>query len=123
MAAIGTRAEHRLKETVEMTRDRMEPHTARHLALDIRHQRQRRLLRRNERRGLAEQKRIDGEEPPWFLIGSAAHHDAIDLLQMLPRRLKTGNAAVQHDRQAGMRCLETKHDVIVQRWDVAVLAR
>ena len=42
---------------------------------------------------------------------------------MLARGLDGRDAAVEHDRQTRMRGLEAKHDVVVERRDVAVFAR
>ena len=68
-----------------MTGDGMQPHALRQFALDIGNEGLRRLLGAAERGLLAEQQRVDVEQPPRLLIGGAAHHDAIDLSQMSQR--------------------------------------
>ena len=55
--------------------------------------------------GFAEDQRIDGDEPPRLLIGSAAHHHAIDMLQMRKCRFDAADAAVEDHRKPRMRAL------------------
>ena len=57
------------------------------------------------RRRLAENQRIDGDQPPWFLIGGAAHHHAVDARQMRKRLVDTADAAIEHDSKMRMRAL------------------
>ena len=89
MPAEGARARHAVEQAEHMARDGMQPRAARKLALDVGDERLRRVLRRGERRGLAEEQRIDGEQPPRLLIGGAAHHHAVDVREMLPRACST----------------------------------
>ena len=81
-------------------------------------------LRRGERRRLAEQHRIDRQQPPRLLIGGAAHHDAVDVREMLARLPRVGDAAIDR-RSADRGCarLQPVDAVVVERRDIAVLAR
>src|SRR5262249_11048881 len=69
VAAKQPRTRQGVKETDRMARDGVEPRAARDLALEIGNERQSRLSRRVERRRLAEQLRVDTEQPPRVLVG------------------------------------------------------
>ncbi len=86
-----------------MTGDRVQPRALRKLTLDIRNERRRGVFRRSERRRLAENLRIDRDQPPRLLIGGAAHHDAVDMRQMRKRLVDTADAAIEHDSKLRMR--------------------
>ena len=100
MPAERAGARHGTEQTVQMPRDGVQSRTLRQFAFDVGHERHRRCLRRGEAGGFAKDQRIDGDEPPWFLVGRAAHHHAIDTLQMRNRLFDAGDAAVENDRQA-----------------------
>src|SRR4051812_13333445 len=72
--AEGARAGHRAEQAEHVPRDAGELHALRRLALDIRDQRARGVFRGCKRRGLAEDERIDGEQPPRLLVSGATHH-------------------------------------------------
>ena len=99
------------------------PHALGEFALDIGHERAGRLLGRSERRGLAEQQRIGGQQPPGLLIGGAAHHDAVDVGELLLRLLEARDAAIDDDLEIGMRALQPMHQRVVERRHVAVFLR
>src|ERR1700733_2337079 len=90
-----------------MSADGVQSRAVPQFALDIGDERFRGLLRRCEVCCFAENKRIDGDEPPRLLIGGAAHHHAVDPTEMRKRRLDPANAAVKNDSQAGMRTFES----------------
>ena len=119
--APGTRAE----QAEHMPRDRVQPRALRQFALDIGKKRlERAALADGERRGLAEQQRIDRQQPPRLLIGGAAHHHAVDMREMRLRLLDAGDAAIDA-RSADRGCarLEPVDAIVIERRDVAVLAR
>ena len=105
MPAEGARAGHGVEQAEHVARDGMQPRAARELALDIGDEALRsRPCARRERRGLAEHQRIDREQPPRLLIGGAAHHHAVDVLEM--RRAPASTLAMPpliDDRQLRMR--------------------
>ena len=71
-------------------------------------------------RRLAEQFRIDAEQPPRLLISRAAKHRTIDMIEMRLRSGDGDDAAVDRDRHIRQRRLEPIDPVIVERRDVAV---
>src|SRR5580704_9266082 len=87
MPAVSARAGHRVEQAVQMSRDGVQPRAVRQLAFDIRGERGGGLFRRTERSLLTEHQWVDRDQPPRLLIGGAAHHDAIDVLQMHERQL------------------------------------
>ena len=99
MTAEGARAGHAAEQPEHVTRDGVKPRAARELALDIGDERLRRRLRRGERRGAAEQQRIDGQQAPWLLIGGAPYHHAVDPIEVRRRLIEVRDAAVEHDRR------------------------
>ena len=118
-ACAGDAAE----QAEDVPRDRVQSHAAFERALDIGSERFGRRLRRREARGLAEQHRIDGQQPPRLLIGGAPHHHAVDAGEMRERLVEIRDAAVEHDLESGMGGLEPIDAGVIERRDVAVLAR
>ena len=78
MAAEGARARHRAEETKHMAGDGVQADAFGQLALDIGDEREAGLLGRGKGRRRAEQHRIDRQQPPGFLVGGAAQHDAVE---------------------------------------------
>src|ERR1700722_12191353 len=74
-----------------------------------------------DRRGLAEQLRIDSNQKLRILIGCAPEHDAIEFLKMRARRLEIRKAAVKDDRPVDMRALQRMDEFIVERRGGAVV--
>src|SRR5262249_48673197 len=106
-----------------MARDGMQTDAARELALDIGNERASGAACAEERRWGGEQLRINGEQPPGLLIGRAAHHHAVEMVEMLLGLLNAGDATIEHDRKPRMRGLEPVDAAIIKRRHVAVLAR
>src|SRR6185369_8061937 len=102
MAAEGARAGHRAEQAEDVSRDSAEPHAVGEFPLDVRYERERRLLRRGERRRLTEQQRIDRQQPPGFLISGAAHHDAVDMFKLLLRLCDHRDTAIDNDFEIGV---------------------
>src|SRR5215470_5745471 len=121
--AEGARAGDAAEQPEDVARDGVKAHAARKLALDIGDQRFGRRPRRGKGRVLAEQHGIDGQKTPRLLIGGAPHHDTVDAHKMRRGLIEVDDAAVEHDGQIGMRGLEPIDAVVVERRDVAVLAR
>src|ERR1700733_10037471 len=123
MPAECARAGDGAEQTVQMPCDAVQPRAPRQFAVDIRHQRRRGRLRRGETGGFAEDQWIDGNEPPRLLIGSAAHHRTIDMLQMRKRRFDAADAAVEDHRKPRMRALEPIDPLVIERRNLAVFLR
>ncbi len=123
MPPVGARPRHALKQAVQMARDRVQAKAAGKFALDVGHERERRGPRRWARRGLAEQQRIDGEQPPRFLVRGAAQHHPVEVREMTLRGLDRRDAAVEHDRQPRMAKLEPIDQRVVEWRHIAVFAR
>ena len=81
VAAERARAGHAAEQAQHVAGDAGKLRAAGKLALDIRQHRLRRRLGMRERRRLAEDQRIDREQPPRLLIGGAAHHHAVDAVE------------------------------------------
>src|SRR5260370_41113241 len=96
-----------------MPRNGTQARATRELALDVRNKRLPCGLRRCKRARLAKQDMVDLQQPPWLLIGGAPHHDPIDAREMVGRLGKICDAAIEHDRQLGMRKLETKDAIVI----------
>src|SRR5262245_22749252 len=79
----NARARHRVEQAEDVAQHRVEPRAAGGLALDVRDESLGRFLGRTERRGRAEQHGIDIEQAPRLLVGSAPHHDAVDMREVL----------------------------------------
>ena len=62
-------------------------------------------------------------QPPRLLIGGAAHHHAVDVLEMARGLLDARDAAIDRDVQRRIGALEPIDAVVVERRDIAVLAR
>ena len=82
MAAERARAGHAAEQAEHVPRHGVQPRAARKLALDIGKERFERGLGRANGARLAEQQRIDRQQPPRLLIGGAAHHHAVDMREM-----------------------------------------
>src|SRR5579864_9667427 len=121
MPAEGARTGHRVEQAVQMPRDGVQFCAGGDFALDIRGERGGRLFRRGKARVLTEHLRIDREQPPRLLIGGAAHHDAIDVVQVIKPLLDAGDAAVEHDREPRMLSLEPVDARVIERRHFAVL--
>src|SRR5580704_2220605 len=80
MPAVSARTGHGAEQTVQMSRDGVQPRAVRDFTFDIRGERGSGLFRRVERSVLTEHQRIDRDQPPRLLIGGAPHHDAVDVL-------------------------------------------
>ena len=65
-------------------------------------------------------KSIPGRHPPGVVIGLTAHHDSIDLLQLLLHYVVGLDAAVNGDCQARKVTLELSYDIVAQRRDFTV---
>ena len=74
-------------------------------------------------RGGVEEAAVHLGENVGRLVGGAAEHHAVDVFQMPRGRVEVFDAAVENDRQLGMRGLEPVHAVVVERRDLAVLLR
>src|SRR5262245_14353674 len=124
MPAEGARARHTTAQPEHMARDRMQPHPARELALDIGNERSGggpgSGLGIGSRRSLTEQLRIDSQQPPRFLIGGTPHHHPVEMFEMLGRSFDAQDTAVEHDGKPGMRSLEPVDARIVEWWQVTV---
>ena len=123
MPAERARARHGAEQAVQMPRDGVQPRALRQFALDIGHERHRGRLRRGKAGGFAKDQRIDGEEPPRLLIGGAAHHHAVDMVQMRKRRLDAADAAVENDGEPRMRAFEPIDAIVIERRNFAVFLR
>lgn len=66
------------------------------------------------------QGRIQAMQYVGVVVGSAAEHDAVGLVQMLHRGLHRRNAAIEHHRQRGALLLEAIRPVVTQRRHFAV---
>src|SRR6266516_143336 len=120
MAAEGTRARYGAEQAEHVPSDRMQPLAARELALDIGDERFERRAGRDGGRRLAEQFRIDREQPPRLAIGRAAHHRPVDQVEVTYRRANVGDTAVDDDVQMWVRCLEAVDARIIERRNLAV---
>src|SRR3984957_16343318 len=123
MPPVSARPGHGAEQAVEMSGDGVQPCALRQLAFDIGHERGGGLFRRDERRRLSEHQRIDRDQPPRLLIGGAAHHDAVEVLQMLKRLLDAGDTAVEHDGELRMLRLEPVDARVIERRHFAILFR
>ena len=112
-----------MKRADEVSRDRMQADAAREFAFDVGHHRLERVLHGRVRRRLAEQFAIDVEQSPRLLIGGASQHHAVDVVEMAPRLVEAGDAAIDDNglfRQSGLQPIDP---VIVERRNVAILLR
>jgi hypothetical protein len=64
---------------------------------------------------------VDLQQPPWLLIGGAPHHDPIDAREMVGCLSDIRDAAIKHDRQFGMRKLETINAIVIEGRNLPVL--
>src|SRR4029078_4542261 len=76
-----------------------------------------------ERCGYSEEKRIDSDKAPGFLIGGSAHHHAIEHAKMRLSLLQIGDPPIEHDLWVGMRRLQPMHERIIERRHFAVFTR
>src|ERR1700728_1698135 len=106
-----------------MPGDGVQPRTLRKFALDIGHQRRGSVSWRRKTRLLAEEKGIDGEEPPGLLIGGTAHHDTVQAIKVCARNFERTDAAVENDGQARMRGFQPVDACIIEWRHLAVLSR
>ncbi len=74
-------------------------------------------------RGFAEKPRIHIGEKLRVLIGGAAHHHAIDMLQMRLGLIERGDAAIDDDGQFRPRALQRIDERIIERRHVAIFFR
>src|SRR4051794_14958792 len=102
MAAERAGAGHATEQPEHMARDGVEPGASFELFLNVGQHRLRHGLGRGEWRWLAEQQRIDFQEAPWLLVGGAAHHHTVDVIEMRQRLLETRDAAVEYNGQGWM---------------------
>src|SRR6185437_12408233 len=93
-AAKRPRSRNRVKRADEVTRDRMQPDAAGEFAFDVGQHRLEHVLHGRMRWLLAEQLAIDRKQSPWFLIGGASQHHAVDAVEMALRLLQTRDAAI-----------------------------
>src|SRR5262245_46986444 len=101
MSPERTRSRYALEKPKHVTSDRIEPRSLCEFAVDIRHKRNKRILRRIERCGDAEELGVDPQKPPGLLIGGPPDHNAIQALDLFLRLLETGKAAVENDLKVG----------------------
>src|SRR5215467_9594731 len=113
MAPEGAPAGHAAEQAENVAGDGMQADATRELALDIGNKRASCGACARERRGRGKQLWINGEQPPGLLIGRAAHHHAIEMVEMLRGLLNTADAAIEHDRKPRMRGLEPVDAAIV----------
>src|SRR3954468_1697304 len=123
VAAEGARAGHALEQPEHMAGHRMQPRAAREFALDVRKKRLDRGLGRRRRRGRAIDERIDLEQAPRLLIRSAAHHHTVDMVEMLRGIFDAADPAIDRDIELRPSALQPIHAIVIERWDIAVLAR
>ena len=106
---------------MQVAGDPVEPRPLRKFALDVGNQRHCGILRRREAGRFVEKKWVDGKEPPRFLIGGAAHHDAVYMREVCMRFLDASDSTVEHDRKTRMRGLEPVDARVIKRRNFAVL--
>ncbi len=123
MAAEGARAGNGLEQPQHMPGDGVEPRAAAKLALDIRNECLGRGLGRRIWCGGTIKLRVDREQPPRLLVGGAPHHHAVDMRQVRRRLVEIGDAAVDRDGKRRAPGLQPIDAVIIERRNVAVLAR
>src|ERR1700683_2002774 len=121
MSAEGARAGDATEQAMQVACDSMKPRSLSKFPLDVRDQRHRGILGRGEAGRFIEEKRIDRKEPPWLLIGGAAHHDAVHVREVRMRFLHAYDPTVEHDRKARTRGLEPVDARIIERRNFAVL--
>src|SRR6185312_12849474 len=98
----GTCAWNATEQAEDVACNGVQTHSVGQLSLDIGNKGVARVSSACERCVLAEQKPIDRQQTPRLLIGGAAHHHAIDMLELFERLLECGDAAIEDDRQAGV---------------------
>ena len=123
MAAKGARPGYATEQAQHVPGHGVEPRAARKFALDMGDKGLGRRLRRCKGRRLAEQHGIDGQQTPRVLIGGASHHHAIEAPEMVQRLVDVRDAAVEHDVKTGVRGFEPVDARVIERRDVAILAR
>ncbi len=123
MPPEGACPRHAMEQPEHMPRHPMQPGALRQLTLDIREIRFEGLLRIGEGLVPAEQHRIRRKQPPRLLIGGTAHHDAVDMIEMIARRLDRADPAIDRNMQIGMRRLQPVDAIVIERRNIAVLAR
>src|SRR5688500_17920575 len=99
MAPERTRARYGVKQAVQVPRDGMQPDAARARRLDIGKQRLHDVLHGGAWLRRIEEQRVDREQAPRLLIRGAAHHDTVDMGEMSPRLVETGDAAIEDHGQ------------------------
>ena len=75
------------------------------------------------RAGIAEETCVPLRHAPGVVVGLAADHHAVDMLQMLGDLLIAGDAAVEHDGQRREVGLQPVHHLVAQRRHLAVFLR
>ena len=100
------------------------PPTRGEMALDVRDQPLEHLCARSTMGAAGSKKRRSTSvENVRRLVGGAAEHHAVDVIQMPRGRVEVLDAAVENDRQLGACGLEPVHAVVIERRDLAVLLR
>jgi len=109
MAAERARARYAMEKPEHVPGDGIEAHALDELALDVGNEREQGVLARVERRQHAEEFGIDLQKLPLLLISRTPHHHAVQALGLHARLLDASEAAVEHDRQIGVRGFQPAH--------------